>query len=93
MSSGTPADRKDADPIKALLAEWLGRVICASRAPTDVDSSESYATATDDAMHARLDADRIAGVQIARLYDRLARRAAEWDAIRALRATRIARRR
>jgi hypothetical protein len=91
MSTRTPANRTGSDPLEALLAEWLDRVICASRGSTDVDSSESYATATEDAMHARLDSDRIAGAQIARLYDRLARRALEWDAARALRATRITR--
>jgi len=82
MNTGTRLHATTQDPLAALLAEWLSRVICAAHEHPDIDSSDSYAHATDEAMQARLAAERIAEVQVARLYAGLARRAAEHEAPR-----------
>lgn len=91
MNTGTRMHSMTPDPLAALLAEWLSRVICAAHEHPDIDSSDSYAHATDEAMQARLAAERIAEVQVARLYAGLARRAAERDAPRTTRSARAAR--
>ena len=91
MNTGTRMHSTTPDPLAALLAEWLSRVICAAHEHPDVDSSDSYAHAIDEAMQARLAAERIAEVQVARLYAGLARRAAEHDAPHTTRTTRSAR--
>jgi hypothetical protein len=82
MNADADDGARRSDPLEALLADWLSGVILAAHRPRDIDSPDSYAHATADAMQARLAAERLAHEQMERLYAGLARRATQRSATR-----------